>query len=280
MEAEIEPPNSQLPTDELRILIQEELWDSGKNDFIEGIKLEAQQQIAKQIAGLKEYWEEMNSLNLIQDFRIDLEAKLKELADRLEAVEDSLEVVLSHSPSDSPEGREDTRSPEQLDSYLKNFGHLFDVRLDAFQEEINSLRQAENLMREKLVNFQSLKLDIEWLSNRLEAVEEKVVLSDLPSNSLAQDQGTRSPIQLPPEEAPGVEGEDGSMPSEELPSDSPETLNLSQLARHLKISKSVISRRKEQSNFEEWSKGRDPTGIGWRCVKKGESIKFFPVVRP
>lgn len=49
----------------------------------------------------------------------------------------------------------------------------------------------------------------------------------------------------------------------ELPSEPPSDLNLSQLARHLKISKSVISRRKTQMDFERWSRSKDPNGTTW-----------------
>lgn len=46
-------------------------------------------------------------------------------------------------------------------------------------------------------------------------------------------------------------------------SDSPSELNLSQLARHLKVSKSVVSRRKDKPDFKEWSRSKDPDGKTW-----------------
>lgn len=47
-----------LPTlEEIRIEIQEILWDSGKRDFIEGIKALAQETISKEVCQAKEYWQ-------------------------------------------------------------------------------------------------------------------------------------------------------------------------------------------------------------------------------
>lgn len=47
-------------------------------------------------------------------------------------------------------------------------------------------------------------------------------------------------------------------------SDIPEFLNAANLARRLGVSKSVVSRRKSQPNFYNWTKSRDPEAIAWR----------------
>lgn len=52
-------------------------------------------------------------------------------------------------------------------------------------------------------------------------------------------------------------------------------LNLTQLARRLSISKSVVSNRKARPDFEEWSRGKDPNAIAWRYDRKNQ--KFYPV---
>lgn len=82
-------PNSQSPTvDELRILIQEELRDSGKQNFIEGIKLEAQAMIAQQIAESKSFWQAAGD-----SFREMLERQQVQI----QALEKRIEALISVS---------------------------------------------------------------------------------------------------------------------------------------------------------------------------------------
>jgi hypothetical protein len=57
--------------------------------------------------------------------------------------------------------------------------------------------------------------------------------------------------------------------------DVPEFLNAANLARRLGISKSVISRRKSEATFEDWSKEHDPDAIAWRYDRQKQ--KFNPV---
>lgn len=61
----------------------------------------------------------------------------------------------------------------------------------------------------------------------------------------------------------------------ELPSESLTELGNNALAQRLRISKSVISRRKSEPNFEEWSKEHDPDAIAWRYDRLKQ--KFIPV---
>ncbi|HEY9598352.1 MAG TPA: hypothetical protein V6D33_11840 [Cyanophyceae cyanobacterium] len=62
--------------------------------------------------------------------------------------------------------------------------------------------------------------------------------------------------------------------SRELPSNL-KSLNGSELARRLRVAKSVVSSRKARADFEEWSRGKDPDGIAWRYDAR--SLQFFPV---
>lgn len=130
------------------------------------------------------------------------------------------------------------------------------------------------------------------LGERLAACEDslEILLSESPSDLPGAENDTRSPEQLSSEEAPGLEGEDSqkadlegdtaeaiekdSLISSDLPGNSP-GVNLTQLARRLGVSKSVISNRKNRADFEEWSKGKDPEGVAWRYHPGSQ--KFYPV---
>lgn len=150
-------------------------------------------------------------LQLKKEFAIwneSLQKAVTKLTDRLEAVEDSLEVVLSESPGNSPTGEKDGRSPSPR-----------------LQEEPSGNGEANS--------------SIPYLEPN---TEESAFC-----------------------EAPGLEDVPGNSPF----------LNAANLARRLGISKSVISRRKCESTFEEWSKGKDPAGVGWRFPGKGQ--RFYPV---
>lgn len=71
-----------IPDDRLRILIQEELWDSGKRDFIEGIKAYAEEVIAKKVVSAQQYWQALDQKEEIKELRVkinELEARLKSL---------------------------------------------------------------------------------------------------------------------------------------------------------------------------------------------------------
>lgn len=203
---------------------------------------------------------------------------------------------------------------EIIGDSLKNFGQMLDLRLDTFQAQIDSLKQEEQL---ELGAIQWLKLqvsdvadalskikgDLGGLNDRLDAVEDslEVVLSESPSESLAQSGDTRSPEQIPQAEAPGLEEADssnadlegdtdelieGTLKPDELPSNSPRLskadlvallnpLTQTELAKRLLCHKSMISRHKESGNFEGWSKERDPDAIAWRYDRKRQ--KFCPV---
>ena len=146
-------PNSE----ELRLLIQEELWGAGKFDFIDGLRAEAQAIIAKEVTEAKEYWQALD---------------LKETIARQQA---QIEVLVYHV--------------KQLEEICKPIEGLAELSKPLQRDDIKAVS--------------------------------------------------------------------------ETPSDSPSELNLSQLARHLKVSKSVVSRRKTQTDFERWSRSKDPAGTTW-----------------
>ncbi len=66
--------------------------------------------------------------------------------------------------------------------------------------------------------------------------------------------------------------------SHSLPADIPESLNAADLAKRLVTAKSTVSRRKEEPDFEEWSKRKDPEAIAWRYDRKNQ--KFIPMKQP
>jgi hypothetical protein len=114
------------------------------------------------------------------------------------------------------------------------------------------------LKKEFAIWNESLQKAVSQLSDRLETLEEICK----PIEGLAE---LSKPI------------ESSNSPSDS-PSNLPDFLNAANLARRLGISKSVISRRKSETNFEDWSKQLDPAGIGWRFPGKGQ--RFFPVITP
>jgi hypothetical protein len=81
--SEAEPNYEGLPDDRLRILIQEELWSSGRQDFIEGIKVHAEKTISKAVAEAKEYWQAIDQKDEIKR----LTATINQLRGRVEALE-------------------------------------------------------------------------------------------------------------------------------------------------------------------------------------------------
>lgn len=53
-----------------------------------------------------------------------------------------------------------------------------------------------------------------------------------------------------------------------------EPLSQVQLARRLNLSPATIRRRKNEVNFSEWSKNKDPQGISW--IYSEQSQRFYP----
>lgn len=193
---------------------------------------------------------------------------------------------------------------EIIGNSLKNFGQMLDLRLDTFQAQIDSLKQEEQL---ELGAIQWLKLqvsdvadalskikgDLGGLNDRLDAVEDslEVVLSESPSESLAQSGDTRSPEQLPQDSTPGLEEGDSpsadvegdteeglakdSLADQPLPGELPGELGNNALARRLGVSGPTVLKNRLKPNFEEWTRGKDPDAIAWRYDRKKQ--KFFPV---
>ncbi len=134
------------------------------------------------------------------------------------------------------------------------------------------------------------------LGERLAACEDslEILLSDSPSELPSAENDTRSPEQLPKDEAPGLNEEESptaeleSNPKESVVEDSAISIespgkplgnspklskadlaallsphNQTELAQRLGCNKSQVSRQKGKPDFEQWSQGKDPDGIGW-----------------
>lgn len=108
-------------------------------------------------------------------------------------------------------------------------------------------------------SLQKVADQVHSLERRIEVLEpEAVLLRKLLNESmeLAQSmtQKSESPSGLPGELAP---------------------LTQTELAKRLGVHKSVISRRREGGDFEDWSRSKDPSGIAWRY--DGEKKVFLPL---
>lgn len=232
--------------------------------------------------------------------RDKLNEGIEKLALRLDAAEDSLEVILSDSPSDSLTQSGDTRSPEPLP-----------------KDEAPGLEEGDSPIAE-------VEGDTEE-----EFVEDSLVAIELPSESLEETSGGEEPpfnqgdtfewwgeevrverigtltlychytqgdparnisyTRVSFEEARNIKTEmEEAQPSElpqELPGDSSLSkanlvaiaapLTQTELAKRLLCHKSIISRHKESGNFEGWSRERDPDAIAWRYDRKKKL--FVPI---
>ncbi|AFZ22364.1 hypothetical protein [Allocoleopsis franciscana] len=227
--------------DELKLLIQEELWGEGKSDFIDGIKAHAKNVIAEEVTEAKEYWHSIDTRERVDRHQIEIaklqerietlekicqpieEAEsqqnhsggLQEIQDRLEALEDSVELLLNEPATPTSNSLDLTRSPLSTARY----------------ENVKLLPEAISVPIIEAIE-----------GGKVQEVDE---LSNLPSElNLSQ-----------------LAVEDFQWTG-----DNAIELNLSQLARRLGISKSVLSRRKSQADFLEWSKAnkaKDPEGRTW-----------------
>jgi hypothetical protein len=113
------------------------------------------------------------------------------------------------------------------------------------------------------------------LSEPASAISNSLDLTRSPSSTARHENIEPSPETISRRVIEAIEG--GKMQEVEGLSELPSELNLTQLARRLNISKSVVSNRKSRPDFEEWSRGKDPEGVAWQCRKQGQWIKFYPI---
>lgn len=102
-----------------------------------------------------------------------------------------------------------------------------------------------------------------------------------PSEELAEElSSSETPEALIPqkqEQPPKIESE----PEEELDEPGtamrihPQGIIQSELAKRLDVHSSTIYKRREDSDFSEWTRGRDPEGISW--AYSAESKEFYPL---
>lgn len=171
---------------------------------------------------------------------------LKESAALNQILKEYFGLEVSNQPLASPFPIE-----EMIEKSIDEKFKEFNVFRGEFKNEVWLQLKAEfNIWNQELqrVSNKIKQRDFNSLNSRLEALEEICK----PIEGLAE-------LSKPMEK------------SSELPSE----LNLSQLARRLEVSKSVVSNRKARPDFEEWSKGKDPDAITWRYDRKHQ--KFFPV---
>lgn len=148
------------------------------------------------------------------------------------------------------------RMVQQSEEWMNQLGEKFHSRIYALERRLDALRDK---YKEE--------------DDRLTAVEDSLeaLLEFSPGDSL---DSTRSPKPTarhenlsPSPEAIStrvIEALEGSkVQKNETRGEIPSELNLSQLARRLNISKSVVSRRKTKPDFKEWSKSKDPEGTTW-----------------
>lgn len=217
--------------------------------------------------------------------------------------------VSPHSPFPNSHSLTKEEINETIGNSLKSFGQVLDLRLNAFQAQIDSLKQLE--MQAGTVQWLKLQIadisdvlnkfkgDLGGLGDRLDAAEDslEVVLSDSRSDLLTPVEDARSPEQIPQAEAPGLEegtegGTEEELAGEPLVTVEPisdsltklskaeltallSPLTQTELAKRLLCHKSMISRYKEKVDFQLWSRARDPDAIAWRYDRKKQ--KFFPV---
>lgn len=213
-------PNSE----ELRLLIQEELWGAGKSDFIDGLRVEAQAIIAKEVTEAKEYWRALDLKETIARQQAQIEAlvyhvkQLEEICKPIEGLAELSKPLEKDDISDiaDEELRQDDDSEMEAPPFEKGETFLF------WGDEV----RVERIGKETLYCHYLTKPNVSYIRIPFAIAKDIKAVSELPSDSLSE-------------------------------------LNLSQLARHFGISKSVISRRKSRSDFEEWSKTIDPEGKTW-----------------
>jgi hypothetical protein len=114
------PAPPEITEERLRIAIQEELWSSGKRDFIDGIKLEAEKLIAQKVSESQAYWESREIIS--------------QVTQRLERLENQMSNPPSNLPSNLPS---DT---EALSELADDYGELH----DQFQELESRVSNLEN----------------------------------------------------------------------------------------------------------------------------------------
>lgn len=80
-----------------------------------------------------------------------------------------------------------------------------------------------------------------------------------------------------PEESPV---ENTARPKEPLPKKHPifQSLIQSELARRLDVHSSTVLKRRDDPNFSEWSRSRDPEGIAWEYSP--DTREFYPLETP
>lgn len=150
-------------------------------------------------------------------------------------------------------GVEDSQPTTRIEDELKKQWDEFNLfRIELKNEVWLQLKKEFAIWNETLAKAASSIVDF---NTRLEALEATVK----PIEGLAE-LSRELPI---------------SEPFDKSPSELPKSLNGSELGRRLGVAKSVISRRKAQPNFYNWTKSKDPEAIAWRYDRK--SLQFFPV---
>lgn len=159
-----------------------------------------------------------------------------------------------------------TNDTQHLDERITNsVNSIVDGRIQALKTEVLAVQQEQiNLLRERVQALEpEAQLLRKLLNESIELTQSYQAKNDI--DDIA-DEGVDPVILQASEASPLPEEKYSELPSE---------LNLSQLARRLGVVKSVISRRKSRSDFEQWAKGKDPDGIAWEY--DGKNQKFFPI---
>jgi hypothetical protein len=213
--------------EEIRISIQEELWDSGKRDFIDGIKAHAENAIASKISQSQAYWE-------------STAASGQEMKKAIAQIEDRITALESNPPSNPS-------SDTELMSEIADTLHNLEERLEALESRL----------------LQSAKVP-ESPGDRLAAACISGAVDNSPKPS-AQPDSEISPTEKQQKES-------------RLPSDLPPSLSGTELAKRLRIDKSLVTKNRDKSTFETWTAFKDPRGIAWRYM--ADTKRYEPVRQP
>lgn len=140
------------------------------------------------------------------------------------------------------------------------------ARIEAVEDKLDIKDGMPSLLQEALHTVEQQRWVIEDLLSKSKG--------ELGSESLDETRSPQEPPGLVEESSEVESSEVEAVKKSELPDESPDKLpdKLSQteLAQRLNCHKSQVSRHSKQSDFEEWTKERDPDAIAWNYDPKSK----------
>lgn len=161
----------------------------------------------------------------------------------------------------------------EFKEYWEERGKMIESIVSLLEKRIEALEPEAQLLRRLLTESIELTQEMTQESNSLNATrspdEEEIESID----DIVEEEAESLEEQAT--EATDLEETEYRESPGNSPSKLPDSLNGSELGRRLGVAKSVISRRKAQPNFYNWTKSKDPEAIAWRYDRKKQN--FSPV---